>query len=124
MPKFKKTRGFRMKGYSAFDEQTDFLGSLMGPDNSPKKQMMPEETMNTAFYQKKEVPIPTKNANAVTDANIEKFSKDSGYSVADINSLIAELSATGGGGTEDDFDMTDVISAVQNKYETNVDEID
>ena len=118
---FSKQRGFKMKGYSAFDKNY----------NSPTKQMLGanppvEEGMGGAFYQKKDIKIPVKDggSNAVTDANIAKYSKESGYSVTDINAIIKNLSATGGGGMEDDFDMTDVISAVQDKYETNVDEID
>ena len=121
MPEFKETRGFRMKGYSAFDKNY----------NSPTKQMLGanppvEEGMGGAFYQKEDIKIPVKDggSNAVTDANIAKYSKESGYSVTDINAIIKNLSATGGGGMEDDFDMQDVIDAVKTKFETNIDEED
>jgi|TARA_R110002020_G_C15716030_1_gene722470 hypothetical protein len=107
---------FKMKGFSAYDKM----------EPSGYKKMGSAYDKHGAYKQKDDVPIPTKNGGslAVTDANIANFSKKSGYSVSDINSLIKEMSDVGGGGMEDDFDMQDVMSAMRNRFETNSDEMD
>ena len=107
---------FKMKGFSAYDKM----------EPSGYKKMDSAYDKHGVYKQKEEIKIPTKETlnAAVTDANIAKFSKDSGYSVATINSIIKELSDVGGGGMEDDFDMQDVINAVRNRFETNSDEVD
>tara|TARA_R100001129_G_scaffold170477_1_gene140009 strand:+ start:25 stop:372 length:348 start_codon:yes stop_codon:yes gene_type:complete len=113
---------FKMKGYSAYDKMDSAYDK-----HGMYKKMDSAYDKHGAYKQKEEIKIPTKKETlnaAVTDANIAKFSKDSGYSVSTINSIIKELSDVGGGGMEDDFDMQDVINAVRNRFETNSDEVD
>lgn len=120
---------FKMKGYSAYDKMEPSGYKKMGSaydKHGMYKKMDSAYDKHGVYKQKEEIKIPTKETlnAAVTDANIAKFSKDSGYSVATINSIIKELSDVGGGGMEDDFDMQDVINAVRNRFETNSDEVD
>ena len=120
---------FKMKGYSAYDKMDsayDKHGMYKKMDSAYDKYGAYKQTDPKIESEKEKVKIPTKDggSNAVTDANIARFSKDSGYSVATINSIIDELSDVGGGGMEDDFDMRDVINAVRNRFETNSDEVD
>ena len=118
---------FKMKGnpYKRGDMDTSAFKNYRNPGEYKVFNMGNKPTSFKKNGSDKKVPKnPEHDDNAVTSANIARFSKSSGYSVADINSLIKELSATGGGGTEDDFTMSDVKSAMADRYEGNVDELD
>ena len=135
MPKFKKGNDWSKRFLSKSPLKQNMLGGpstmanqLMGQRTPMGSSMglMPEEQnqMGGAFYQKEEIKIPTKDggAEAVTDANIKAFADKSGYSVDSIKSFINEMSDESQ--EYDDFTMSDVISAMQDRYEGNVDEMD
>ena len=129
MPKFKKGNDWSKKFLSKHPFKQNMLG---GPDMSNalmgQRTLMPEEQnqMGGAFYQKEEIKIPIKDggSSAVTDANIAILSERSKIPIEDIKALIGELSDTGGGGQEGDFDMNDVRKAVEDRFMGNVDELD
>ena len=143
MPKFKKGNDWSKRFLSKSPLKQNMLGGpstmanqLMGQRTPMGSSMglMPEEQnqMGGAFYQKEEIKIPTKDERmnkelkdkswAVTDANIKAFADKSGYSVDSIKSFINEMSDESQ--EYDDFDMSDVISAMRDRYEGNVDEMD
>ena len=135
MPEFKKTRGFRMKGYSAFDKgynspkkQTwDPMDHLMGPTTPTKPE---EETTDNqgVFYQKDPVPIPTKpNPDSdliINDANLQKLAKKYEMNVNTIKKIISSLDDEAGG--DDDYSLPDVEDAIKTFVRTtsNADEVD
>ena len=118
MPEFeKKTRGFKLPGYSAFDKGY----------NSPKKQMMPEETMNTAFYQKEKKDIQIEKKPTVS--NLSEQLKEMGVTEKQVmNWANKNIPWFESGDWGDQYDDNDILKwgrqLSKDLYEGNVDEID